>query len=97
MTKIFPIEIPTNILSDFLNVCLHALTIMEDQCSTLIYIIDILTSLTTCNRFQLAITFMGTHDKNVCRELFHKISLLTQDNNIELSKIIELKNKFQVL
>ncbi|KAK0175081.1 hypothetical protein PV327_008863 [Microctonus hyperodae] len=97
LPEVFQVEIPINILMEFLHTCLHALTIMENQRLTLIFVIDILTSIATCNRFRLTINFLTTHDKIVCRQLFDKILIQGQDKSIETSRIIELAKKFEVM
>lgn len=97
LPEIFQVEIPINILMEFLHVCLHALTIMENQRLTLIFVIDILASIASCNRFRLTINFLTTHDKTVCRQLFDKILLQGQDKSMETSRIIELAKKFEVI
>ncbi|KAK0085311.1 hypothetical protein PV326_005946 [Microctonus aethiopoides] len=62
LPEIFQVEIPINILMEFLNVCLHALTIMENQRLTLIFVIDILASIAM--RLEEMPLRMSSEDRN---------------------------------
>ncbi|XP_034948281.1 coiled-coil domain-containing protein 103 [Chelonus insularis] len=55
LTKIFAVEITTEILCKMLNTCLKSLPEIENSRA----ILDILTTITKCNRFDLAVTFMN--------------------------------------
>ena len=66
LCDIFLSEIPPAILIDCLQVCLESL----DTPLNLRSVIDILTKLSECKRFQLAVAFMSQKEKIMCKQLF---------------------------
>ncbi|XP_012147389.1 dynein axonemal assembly factor 19 [Megachile rotundata] len=67
--KIFWIEIPSTLLVDIINVCLQSVSSRDN----VLTIINILSTLSKCNRFSLAISFMRQNEKETCMKLFYKM------------------------
>ncbi|XP_057336323.1 coiled-coil domain-containing protein 103 [Microplitis mediator] len=84
LPEIFKIELPVEILNEFLIICLNNLAGKNSA------VIDILNKITQCNRFKLTVTFMSEDDKFICKQLFGK---LIPDSSINF---IELSDKFKI-
>ncbi|XP_034187645.1 dynein axonemal assembly factor 19 [Osmia lignaria lignaria] len=69
LDKIFRTEIPSTLLVEIINVCLQNLSDGNNVITT----VDILNTLSKCNRFSLAVSFMGKDEREMCLRLFNKI------------------------
>lgn len=90
---IFRVEIPVSFFSDFMNVCLQYLSDMNDVTS----IIEVLSILSTCNRFDLTICFMTKNERSICEEIFRQLQLkgTLQDKSLK-SAIESLAVKYRI-
>ena len=67
--KIFRTEIPSTLLVEIINVCLQNFSDGNNVLTT----VDILNTLSKCNRFSLAVSFMGKDEREMCSRLFNEI------------------------
>ncbi|XP_043267109.1 coiled-coil domain-containing protein 103 [Venturia canescens] len=81
-SEIFRSEIPPNVLNECIVACLESLETPDSEKS----VMKILSTLSECNRFKLAIEFMSPRDKSTCRELFQ--ALRKQSGNVESETIL---------
>ncbi|XP_014468141.1 PREDICTED: coiled-coil domain-containing protein 103-like [Dinoponera quadriceps] len=70
-TRIFRVEIPTFFLGDFMNTCLHYVSKVDDVTQ----IAELLSILSTCGRFDLAVCFMTKNEQATCKQLFQQLRL----------------------
>lgn len=79
---IFRTDIPPDILIDCVVTCLQSLKVPNNE----ILVIEILSTLSECNRFKLAIEFTSLEDKSICHELFEA---LRRSENIENKTVVD--------
>ncbi|XP_050450487.1 coiled-coil domain-containing protein 103 [Cataglyphis hispanica] len=90
---IFRVEIPASFFSDFMDVCLQYLSDLNDVTS----IIELLSILSTCNRFDLTICFMTKNERSICEQIFQQLQLKATSQDISLKNAIEsLAVKYQI-
>lgn len=78
-THIFRVEIPLSFFGDFIDVCLQYLSNVND----ITPIIELLSILSTCNRFDLMISFMSKNEQFICEQLFQQLKGRAQDKSLE--------------
>lgn len=90
---IFRVEIPASFFSDFMDVCLQYLSDLNDVTS----IIELLSILSTCNRFDLTICFMTKNERSICEQIFQQLQLKATSQDKSLKNAIEsLAVKYQI-
>ncbi|XP_047347674.1 coiled-coil domain-containing protein 103 [Vespa velutina] len=97
--KIFHSEIPPYFLCDIINICLEYKKQNSLNEKEIKAIIEILTILTTCNRFNLAVNFMGDHEKENCSQLLKYLDDMIKSEEITLEEnaIASLIKKYQII
>ncbi|XP_046611987.1 coiled-coil domain-containing protein 103 isoform X1 [Neodiprion virginianus] len=67
--EIFRPEVPLGVLGEIMEACLRNLPEGDDVDT----VIDVLTALSHCNRFQLSVNFMTQEEKDVSKQLFRRL------------------------
>lgn len=98
-STIFNSEIPPFFLCDIINVCLEYEKQNSLNAEEIKAIIEILTTLSTCNRFNLAINFMADHEKENCSQLLKYLEdkVKSEDITVEKNAITSLIQKYQII
>lgn len=90
---IFRVEIPASFFSDFMDMCLQYLSDMGDVTS----VTELLSILSTCNRFDLTICFMTKNERSICEQIFRQLQLkATSQDKLLQSAIESLAVKYQI-
>lgn len=97
--KIFHSEIPPFFLCDIIDVCLKYEKQNSLNAEEIKAIIEILTTLSTCNRFTLAINFMGDQEKENCTRLLKYLEdkVMSEEIKLEGNDIASLIRKYQII
>ncbi|XP_014610041.1 PREDICTED: coiled-coil domain-containing protein 103 [Polistes canadensis] len=97
--KIFYSEIPPFYLTDIINTCLEHQKQESLKVEELKGIIEILTTLSKCNRFNLAINFMSDNEKENCSQLLQSLKDKVKDKEIALEQnvITSLIKNYQIV
>ncbi|XP_074113975.1 dynein axonemal assembly factor 19 [Cotesia typhae] len=83
LREMFKIELPVDVLGEFLSVCLENFDGNSEK------IVEILQEISECRRFQLTATFMNESDKLTCQKLFCR--LVSEGSSVD-----KLADKFHV-
>ena len=90
---IFRVEIPASFLGDFANACLQHLSKVDD----ITPVIELLSKLSTCNRFDLTVCFMMRDEKSICERLFQQLQLKGRSSDESFERAIKsLAAKYEV-
>ncbi|XP_076672790.1 dynein axonemal assembly factor 19 [Andrena cerasifolii] len=84
--KIFPVEIPSVLFAELINVCFETVAFGDDNES----VIEILSILSKCNRFDLTVCFMEETERETCIRLFHDLLASTPHQDEHLRDAIKL-------
>ncbi|KAG5308842.1 CC103 protein, partial [Acromyrmex insinuator] len=83
---VFRVEIPASFLGDFANVCLQHLSKVDD----ITPVIELLSKLSMCNRFDLTVCFMTRDEKSTCERLFQQLQLKGRSSDESFESAIKL-------
>ncbi|XP_033192712.1 dynein axonemal assembly factor 19 [Bombus vancouverensis nearcticus] len=67
--KIFCTEISPSLFVEIIDICFRNISIADN----IEFIVDILCTLSKCNRFHLTVSFMGQNEKEMCTQLFRNL------------------------
>lgn len=83
--KIFQTEIPSSLFVEIIDTCFRNASLPDK----IEFVVDILCTLSKCNRFYLTVSFMKQDEKEICTQLFRNLRASAASQNEIIKNTIE--------
>ncbi|KAF3427514.1 hypothetical protein E2986_09553 [Frieseomelitta varia] len=91
--KIFQTEIPSSLFVEIIDTCFRNASLPDN----IEFVVDILCTLSKCNRFYLTVSFMKQDEKGICTQLFRNLASAACQNETIKNTIESLALLYEVV